>query len=77
MAQTILRKSSGSGYELLCPPDYEARDIESVRAYAGQVDFDALPCPTKIIGADPILPTTYLPTVDFSGMLSVDLDFIP
>ena len=77
MAQTILRKSSGDGYELRCPPEYEARVIESVRAFAGQVDFDNLPCPTRIIGADPLLPNTYLPTVDFSDMLSVDFDFIP
>ncbi|MXW53595.1 MAG: hypothetical protein F4X44_01605 [Gammaproteobacteria bacterium] len=77
MAQTTLRKSSGGGHELQCPPDYTARVIESVRAYAGQMDFDALPCPTRIIGADPLLPTTYLPTVDFSDMFSVAFDFIP
>ena len=77
MAHTILRESTGGGYELRCPPDYEARVIESVRAFAGQVDLDNLPCPTRIIGADPLLPTTYLPTVDLSDMLSVDFDFIP
>lgn len=77
MAQTILRESIGGGYELRCPPEYEARVIESVRAFAGQVNFDALPCRTRIIGADPLLPATYLPTVDFSDMLSVDFDFIP
>ena len=77
MAQTILRKSSGGGYELRCPPEYEARVIESVRAFAGQVDFDELPCPTRIIGADPLLPNTYLPSVDLSDMISIDFDFIP
>ncbi len=51
--------------------------IESVRAFTGQVDFDVLPFPTRIIGADLLLPITYLPTVDFCDMLSVDFDFIP
>ncbi|MXW53402.1 MAG: alpha/beta hydrolase [Gammaproteobacteria bacterium] len=77
MGQTILRESRGGDYRLRCPRDYEARIIEYVRAFAGQADLDKLPCPTKIVGADPLLPTSYLPTVDFSDMLSVDFDFIP
>lgn len=78
MARSILRKSSkGGGYELRCPRDYEARIVEYVRAFAGQTDLDNLPCPTRIIGADPLLPYSYLPTVDLSDMLRVDFDFIP
>ena len=34
----------------------------------------ALQCPTKVIGADPTLPFSYLPTMDLSDMLSVDYD---
>lgn len=78
MAETTLRESlQGSGYELRCPRDYEVKIIESCRAFAGEVDIGTLPCKTKVIGSDPLLPFTYLPTVDFSDMLSVDYDFIP
>ena len=41
------------------------------------VDFAALQCPTKVIGADPTLPYSYLPTLDLSDMLTVDYDFLP
>ncbi|MCY4421023.1 MAG: hypothetical protein OXC42_07220 [Gammaproteobacteria bacterium] len=34
-------------------------------------------CLTKIISADPTLPYSYLPTFDFSDMMTVDYDFIP
>lgn len=78
MAETTLRESKqGTGYELRCPRDYEVKIIESSRAFAGEVDIGTLPCKTKVIGSDPLLPFSYLPTVDFSHMLSVDYDFIP
>ena len=45
--------------------------------FAVSVDFDELLCPTKVIGADPTLPYAYLPTFDFSDVVTVDYDFIP
>ena len=78
MADTLLRRENdGIGYELRCPPAYEARIAEYVRAFAEQTDLDELPCPTRIIGADPLLPSSYLPSVDLSDMLSIDFDFVP
>ena len=78
MAETTLRKSSeGKSYQLRCPKEYEARVTEYVRAYAGEFDLASLPCPTRIIGSDPLLPRSYLPTLDLSDMLNVDFDFIP
>lgn len=78
IAETTLRKSKdGSGYELRCPRDYQVKIIESCRAFAGEVDIGTLPCKTKVIGSDPLLPFSYMPTVDFSDVLSVDYDFIP
>lgn len=77
LAHSILRESPNGGCELRCPRDHEVRIIKYMRAFAGQVEFDTVPCPIKIVGADPLLPTSYLPTVDFSDMLSVDFDFIP
>ena len=78
IAETTLRKSAEDGaYHLRCPKEYEARVTEHVRAYAGECNLESLPCPTRIIGADPLLPRTYLPTYDLLDMLNVDFDFIP
>ena len=78
MARTVLRESpDGQGYELRCPRDYEAQIIEYIRNFTALIDFGALPCPTKVIGADPTLPYSYLPTFDFRHILTVEYDFIP
>ena len=78
MASAILKKSDDQpGYELRCPPDYEAKIVGFFRAFADQVDLDKLPCPVHVIGSDPLLPSSYLPTVDLSHMLHVDFDFLP
>ena len=75
-ARTTLRESE-DGYELCCPPEYEAQMIEYAGAFAVLVDFDSLLCPTKVIGADPTLPYSYLPTLDLSDVFTVDYDFLP
>ncbi len=78
VARTTLRESAdGHGYDLRCPRDYEAQVIEYAALFAVMVDFDKLRCPTKVIGADPTLPFSYLPTLDLSHMLTVDYDFVP
>ena len=78
MAKTTLRMSAdGTGYELRCPRDYEAQMVDYAGIYAVAVDFDSLQCPVKVIGADPTLPYSYLPTLDLSDILSVDYDFLP
>ena len=79
MARTVLRQSSAgqAGYQLRCPPEYEAQIIAYVRTYAFLVNFDGLPCPTKVIGSDPTLRNTYLPTFDLSHIQTIGYDFIP
>ena len=51
--------------------------VDYAGIYAVAVDFDTLECPVKVIGADPTLPYSYLPTLDLSDILSVDYDFLP
>ena len=78
VARTTLRESEdGDGYVLRCPPECEAQLVDYARAFAVLVDFEALRCPTKVIGADPTLPYSYLPTMDLSNILTVDYDFVP
>ena len=51
--------------------------MDYVRGFSPLVDLGALPCPTKIVGADPTLPYAYLPTVDFGHVMTVEYDFLP
>lgn len=77
-ARTTLRPAAnGPGYELCCPPQYEAQAVEYIAAWTALVDFEALRCPTKVIGADPTLPVSFLPSVDISEIVQIDYDFIP
>ena len=68
---------AGTGYELRCPRDFEAQIIDYSGVYALLVDLQALGSPTKVIGADPTLPYSFLPTFDCSDIAKVDYDFIP
>ena len=78
MASTTLRRSSdGQGYELRCPREYEAQVTDYVRSFSPLLDLAVLPCPTKVIGADPTLPYAYLPTFDLAHVQTVDYDFLP
>ena len=78
MATTTLREAEdGSCFELRCPREHEAQIIAHARIFAVLVDFAAMQCPTKVIGADPTLPYSYLPTLDLSDMMTVDYDFLP
>ena len=78
MAQTTLRRSeSGEGYELRCPPEYEAQLMDYARSFFPLLDLELVACPTKIIGADPTLPYAYLPNLDRQLASAMDYDFIP
>ena len=78
VSQTTLRKAEdGLGYELCCPPFYEAQVIEYAGNFAVLVDFEHVHCPVKVLGADPTLPYSYLPTFDLRHVVKVDYDFLP
>ena len=78
VARTTLRETAdGDGYELRCPRDYEAQIIQYAAPFAVMVELEKLRSPTKVIGADPTLPFSYLPTLDLSHILTVDYDFVP
>ena len=77
-AKTTLREcASGDGYELCCPREYEAQIIQYAGAFSVLVDLGSLASPTKVIGADPTLPYSYLPTLDLSDVFTVGYDFLP
>ena len=78
LAQTTLRTAEqGSGFVLRCPREYEARIYEQGYRYATTVDIDAIACPVKVIGSDPLAPHSFLPTVAMDDILALNYDFIP
>ena len=78
MAETTLRPTaSGEEYELRCPREYEAQLMDYTRCFFELINLDLVSCPIKIVGADPTLPYSYLPTFDLSYLMKVDYDFIP
>lgn len=74
---TLLERAGGEGYELCCPREYEAQIIQYAGAFAVLVDFDSLVTPTKVIGADPTLPYSYLPALEPRAVFSIGYDFLP
>ena len=74
---TLRRRVDNSGYELRCPSDYEAQIVDYVRSFAPLLDLAELPCPTKVVGADPTMPYSYLPSFNLQHVLAVDYDFVP
>ena len=78
LAQTTLRRVDGAmQYELRCPPAFEARMYRQFFSWSMRVDLERLCCPTKAIGADPVVPFSFLPSVDLSDILMLDYDFVP
>ena len=78
LARTLLRPADGgNGYELRCPPAYEAQIHEYVFGWADYLDLANLPCLVKTIGSDPTLPNSYMPSMDLSTLTSLDHDFLP
>lgn len=76
--RTTLRESdTGDGYVLRCPREYEAQIVQYASTFAVLVDFDSVLCPTKVIGADPTLPFSFLPSLDLSDAITVGYDFLP
>ena len=77
-ARTTFREcADGTGLWLRCPREYEAQIFNHARAFVVMVDFDELGCPTKVLGADPTLPYTFLPTFELGHISTVDYDFLP
>ena len=78
LADTTLRESpDGSGFELRCPREYEAQIIDYASVFGAFIDFAKIRCPVKVLGADPTLPYSYLPSLNLSDISSVDYDFLP
>ena len=78
-AETTLRPSPDGGYELRCPPEHEAQLFEWYFGHSMQtLDLLAdIAIPIKVIGADPTMRFSFLPSTDLSTLSDLDYDFVP
>lgn len=78
MADTTLRPAAGGGLELRCPPEHEAQLCEWYFGFSMQAPeiLETIDIPIKVIGADPTVPFTFLPSMDLSVLVDLDYDFI-
>lgn len=74
---TLHARGPDQGFTLRCPKEYEARIMEYAGAFAVAVNVDAISCPVKVIGADPTIPYSYLPSLDLDSIARVNYDFLP
>ena len=77
IARTTLREGAGGGYELRCPPEYEARMFGEYYSWSSITETRDAPCPVKAISADPTIVGTYLPGEGMEELVHMDYDFVP
>ena len=78
MATTTLRRSlDGTAYELCCPREHEAQVYEYLFGWAARVDLRKVSCPVRVLGADPAVPFSFMPSMDLSELLHLDYDYLP
>ena len=78
MAETLLRPADdGEGYELRCPREHEAQIFEFLFGWSMQVDLGRVECPVKVIGSDPTMALSFMPSTDLAELSDLDYDFLP
>ena len=77
LARTTLRPMENGSYELCCPPDHEAHVLDQLYKWQISLDLDTLGIPVKVIGSDPMIPFSFLPSVNPKLVAKVDYDFVP
>ena len=76
LAKTTLRRCE-AGFELCCPPAYEAKLFEHMYKWALAIDIFTFDFPLKVIGGDPLAKFSFLPTVSLEEIELLDYDFVP
>ena len=77
VAKTTLRPEGDNRYVLRCPREYEARVVEYLTVFAVLVDFTKMRCPVQVLGADPTIPYSYLPSFQLDAIMACNYDFVP
>ena len=69
--------TTGQGFELRCPPEYESQICEWALAYFADPAPADFACPVKVIGADPAVRSPFGPSPDLGTLTGLDYDFVP
>ena len=77
VARTTLRPDGDNRFVLRCPREYEARIVEYLTVFAVAVDFTKMRCPIQVLGADPTVPYSYLPSFQLDAIMACNYDFLP
>ncbi len=78
-AECSLRAAPDGGYELRCPPEHEAQLFEWYFGHSMQTLelLAEITIPIKVIGADPTMKFSFLPSTDLRTLSELDYDFLP
>ena len=76
-AYALVRHAVGGVYALRCPREYEARVFEQMPGWAARVELNRVSCPVKVLGGSPVVPFSFIPSVDMTSIFDVDYDFLP
>ena len=74
---TVRRRGDGGGYQLRCPREYEAQVFEYFCVWSMTVDVGAVTCPVKVVGSDPTVRNSFMPSMDLGELAALDHDFVP
>lgn len=50
---------------------------EYLFGWSMRVDLRKVSCPVKVLGADPTVPFSFMPSADLSELLYLDYDYLP
>ena len=76
MAETLLRPD-GDGYALRCPLEHEALIYQFFYGWSMEIDTNQIKCPIKVVGSDPTMSFTFMPSSDFNELVRMGYDFLP
>lgn len=74
---TLRPAGDGDGYVLRCPREHEAQVYAYYFVWAMAIDLERITCPVKVIGSDPTVPYSFMPSMDLGAITAIDYDFLP
>ena len=77
LGRSTFREEVDGGWVLRCPREYEAYIAEYISALGVVVELTRLQCPVRVLGADPTLPYSFVPSFNLRVLVECDYDFIP
>ena len=78
IARTTVRPATDEdAYELCCPRNLEAQVFEYFFVWLMMVELETVRCPLKVIGSDPTVRNSFMPSMDLGELAALEYDFVP